>query len=239
MMAGEGEVAVLEQIVPLAGGLFPYVLSWSPESAASQVELETVFLVVLKREHGLIGALPLGAISDQELEAGQQARDGQALLGPSTSVMAACVHYDASGVISDVDEQVGVLLADFDESILSHIRPMGDEDELLGFHPAFPNVFPQPEDIISKALEWLQHQLSEDLGNLYSQEVTAESAGAQAAPKQASRSRPPKAPPGLGKASDFVKATPKSKRPTTASFPENPGLKKINPDQTGSIAIED
>ena len=215
-MAGEEELVVMDQVVPLAGGIFPYVLSWRPDSAFSQVDLEAVFLVVLKREHGLIGALPLGAISDQELEAGQLARDGQALLGPSTAIMTTGVHFDASGVVSDVDEQVGVLLADFDESVLVHLRPLGEEEPILSFHPGLPHVFPQPEDTIAKALEWLQSQLSEDLGNLYSHEVTAESAEAPVSPKQPAKSRSARAPPGLGKATDSGKA--KAKRPTTASL---------------------
>ncbi|CAK8999846.1 unnamed protein product, partial [Durusdinium trenchii] len=58
---------------------------------------ETMFLVVLKRAGGLIGAIPLGVISDEEIQRGLSEASPHAMLGASTTIMVPGVHQDPSG----------------------------------------------------------------------------------------------------------------------------------------------
>ena len=178
---------------------------------------ETMFLVVLKRAGGLIGAIPLGVISDEEIQRGLSEASPHAMLGASTTIMVPGVHQDPSGGWELSGIEVALLVADFTSQVSDLLRLMVPEEPVFAFVSGQPAILPRPEELVSQVLEWLAaqglarpegpYQVDEEV------EVTAQS-GETAPPKAKGRS--PRAgrdgPASPGKAS-----TTKPKRVTTAS----------------------
>ena len=141
----------LEQLVPLAASWVPYVVQWESEFQAGQI-LESIFLVVMKRSGGLLGALPLGVITDEELEQAVSHPLPGALLGPSVTMMVPGVHQLEDGNFVDMEEELGVLVADFDEGVVPLLsRYLPGDRRPFGFHAEVELAFPKSDELVAMA----------------------------------------------------------------------------------------
>ena len=109
---GAGVGLDFKDLVPLSVSLVPYVVLW-PSDLQQGADLESLFLIVIKRAGGLIGALPLGVISDREIASGSSEANPHALLGASTTIMVPGVYQNSQGVWEPSESEVALLVADF------------------------------------------------------------------------------------------------------------------------------
>ena len=125
------------------------------------------------------------------------------------------------GVVSPIGAQLQTLVVDMDVAVLVHLREMEDVEPIMqGFSEDDPYAVPSPDELLAKALAWLESLdgLGERLGPLWytpaqTEESTEEAKVSQGGlPKQ----RPKAAPRGGGTPTGVPKE--KVKRPTTASL---------------------
>ena len=213
---GAGVGLDFKDMVPLSVSLVPYVVLW-PSDLQQGADLESLFLVVIKRAGGLIGALPLGVISDREIASGSSEANPHALLGASTTIMVPGVYQNSQGVWEPSESEVALLVADFTADIAQILRPMTEDDtESFPFVTDHIEIFPEPSHVVSQVMEWLATQgLSVPEGPYQSdaQEVTAQSGGTPPA-----KSSTPRRPAGPKGAMSSAKPSPKPKRVTTAAL---------------------
>ena len=153
----EEEFMSFEQLVPLTAGVVPYVIAW-PTDLHPGTSFETMFLVVIKRAGGLIGAIPLGVISDKEIQRGMSEASPHAMLGASTTIMVPGVHQDPSGSWELSGIEVALLVADFTSQVSDLLRLMVPEEPVFAFVSGQPAILPRPEELVSQVLEWLAAQ---------------------------------------------------------------------------------
>ncbi|CAK9028993.1 Phosphodiesterase [Durusdinium trenchii] len=217
---GAGVGLDFKDLVPLSVSLVPYVVLW-PSDLQQGADLESLFLIVIKRAGGLIGALPLGVISDREIASGSSEANPHALLGASTTIMVPGVYQNSQGVWEPSESEVALLVADFTSDVAQLLRPMTEDDtESFPFVTDHIEIFPEPSHVVSQVMEWLATQgLSVPEGPYQSdaQEVTAQSGGATP-PAKSSTPRRQVGPKG---ATSSVKPSPKPKRVTTAALAES------------------
>ncbi|CAK9019750.1 Uncharacterized protein SCF082_LOCUS14645 [Durusdinium trenchii] len=217
---GAGVGLDFKDLVPLSVSLVPYVVLW-PSDLQQGSDLESLFLIVIKRAGGLIGALPLGVISDREIASGSSEANPHALLGASTTIMVPGVYQNSQGVWEPSESEVALLVADFTSDVAQLLRPMTEDDtESFPFVTDHIEIFPEPSHVVSQVMEWLATQgLSVPEGPYQSdaQEVTAQSGGATP-PAESSTPRRQVGPKG---ATSSVKPSPKPKRVTTAALAES------------------
>lgn len=118
-------------------GFHPYVLEPGGEKLEEYVSLPCLVLVTLKREHGLLIALPSDAV-DEELCSQAQHADPLDLLGPSKQIEVAGAAMDFAFPYADpmeVDIKVKVLLMDFSMEAVPSLKSVDEYDmvEVKGF----------------------------------------------------------------------------------------------------------
>ena len=214
----EQEEPWLQELVPVSQQVVPYVLTWESELVQGS-QLEALFLVVMLRDGGVLGALPLGVISDQQLgDVSQSLEEGQ-LIG-NFSVMTTPGVRREGDVWLPVDQEVMALVVDFDQAITGYLREWDPAEQgLFGFVSEDERIFPQPQELVAKALSWMMEtDLLAPAGRYSAEEVTAQSEGpSPVAPKARAKA---KALSGQGGDMPSGKA-PRPKRPTTTSLAQS------------------
>lgn len=104
----DGELT-MDELVVVSESLEPYVLTYQP-SGPHDGAVEVTALVVLKRENGLLLALPVGALSEEVLLKGK-AGEAEDLFGPSAVVKVPGVIMDG-GELTSTGTSFEVLLVD-------------------------------------------------------------------------------------------------------------------------------
>ena len=194
----------MADLVPLSVERRNYVLEWR---AADEDDghVEVYAYVVMKRVGGVLLALPVGSIPDEDLEGPETG-----LVGPSTVV-------SVPGVLLQEDQEVGigfsmdVLLVDMSAGVAEHMRPAGDDELMaLTFAQDDPYACPDLEILQQVAMSWIQ----DNQGNMSSEWFSADTEEErQASP---TTRKPRRKGPVQGSPTD--PGGQKPKRPTTASL---------------------
>ena len=197
----------MDNIILAVEAIKPYVLSWPLTDEEEDGEAETTVLAVMRREGGILLALPAMFLPQRLVDAGN-AEDSDGIFGPSfvTEVPASIVD---GGVVSPTGTNVEVLIIDCKPEVLCHMREFGiQEDIVYNFDEDSPFAFPIVDAMLPMISEWASRAHDMRAG-FYTPEDAVEEDQAPRTP------RPRRQPPG--------KATPlgagaKPKRVTTASL---------------------
>lgn len=197
-----------DDLVEISRGRVLYVLEWNSEDADADGKKESFAIVVMRRAGGCLLALPQGFLSPEELSSAEVPGE---MLGPSHSVLVQGVVME-DGIQTEIGAEVPVLLVDMDQSVAQCMRPPEEVEDLAHmFLPDDPFAFPKPDELVAKALEWLQSLELTDV-EWYPTEVTA-SSGAGTPKRKAAPKRPKAAAVG-----DTALGKEKQKKATTATL---------------------
>ena len=208
----EQEEAEFPSVTSLAEGRVAYILEW-PSLEVEDGHKEALVFVVMKREAGLLLAVPDGFIPEEELGQANLAEAGGSVLGPSSVLVIPGVVAEG-GVDSPTGVDMNVLVVDMDASVVGQLRVADAvEDLAMGFDAEDPFSIPSPDVLVAKSLEWLSSAGLQQLEANYTPEVTAESVAGT--PKAAAPKRQRRKPAGGATASG---GGVQPKRATTASL---------------------
>lgn len=123
-----------------------YVFAWPiPEEGDIGDSLHAVCFVVMRREQGLLLAVPSGFVPLEDLQ--QSATEGS-VLGPHLNIQVPGVKADESDVLVEIGITLDVVLVDLASSVVGYLVPFTDstvpENLLLGFHLEDIAVVPSP-----------------------------------------------------------------------------------------------
>ena len=151
----------LESLVALDQDVEPYVLQW-PAELEEDGTMDIFVVAVMKRQGGVLLALPVGVLAAEDLDAGN--RGGGGVLGYSHTVVLPSVILDG-GAVNPTGEEVQVLLLDCAAEIVEQMRLVRPfEDIAYGFDLDSPYALPDPKATLAAARTWIQD--SEPLGGL-------------------------------------------------------------------------
>ena len=154
MMGSVATELTLEELVVVSESLEPYVLTYHPQSE-EEGAIEVTVLVVLKREKGLLLALPPSALSQEVLARGKLGH-AEDVFGPSAIVTVPGVILDG-GNISATGTSFEVLLIDCLSEVVHSLREYRAFEEIIyGFEDGSSFSLPDPVEITSKALAWVE-----------------------------------------------------------------------------------
>eukprot|EP00435_Cladocopium_sp_Y103_P016470 s334_g4.t1 len=133
--------------------LEPYVLTWHL-GPVEDGEAECAVLVLLKREEGILLALPGAFLPEDLISAGNRGDDG-AVFGPSFRCVVPSVIVDG-GVVSPTGVSVDVLVIDCLPSVLQHLRrPHVSEEIAYCYDDDSPFSVPSLDALMPEVREWL------------------------------------------------------------------------------------
>ena len=139
-------------------GVTPQVYVYEHPQGADDGVLECQAIVVMKRDHGFMVALPAGALTEAELVEGAEA-GMEAPLGPSLQVQVSAAVLTDEGPVPQPGVSLACLLVDFSAQAASRFTPMDpttDAEILLSFDSASPECVPEPSGLLQQALVWAQ-----------------------------------------------------------------------------------
>ena len=141
----------LSSVITLAQDIEPYVLEWP---AIEDGPNEALILILQCRPGGFLAAIPVGVVPEEILAVGNSSAP-PGPVGPSTAFIVPLKILD-NGVLSDSGEQGSVLVVDFHESVLSHVRlPEAFEEIHFSFDPDQPYGIPAPAELMARVRDWL------------------------------------------------------------------------------------
>ena len=153
-------VSLHSEFVP--AGFQLYLLNFKHALQLEEAEPgRTLAVVVMIRKGGFSLALPELAMTAEILEEGSQP-GSQGLVGPSVRLEVACWAIDEEA-FADLPATVEgrvmtVLLVDFADGILPDLREVQTKEDLEaahGFDVLEPYLVPSTEDLVSKAIAWI------------------------------------------------------------------------------------
>ena len=167
-------VVSLDNLVVVSQELEPYVLSLQtgPEEDG---EMEVVVLAVMKRQAGVLVALPTDVLLEETLDRGNSG-DQDLLFGPSTVVEVPSV-FQNNGVITSTGGRVSVVIVDCLPDILSSMRELiPGEPIIFGFDEQMPMALPSPDALLTEAVKWISAATSDRVAYYTPEEEEAEEA---------------------------------------------------------------
>ncbi|CAL1129194.1 unnamed protein product [Cladocopium goreaui] len=166
------DVLSLSSLVTVDLDLGPYVLEW-PAVPDTDGALEAVVLVVMKRQGGLLLAVPPLFIPASILERANAGQDAGAI-GASTSLVVPGVIVD-NGIRSPTGSLLEVLVVDVAADLVSQMRATNlAEDIAMAFDPESPFTLPSPVELLQGARDWIRGAGEETGLNFYSAEGQSE-----------------------------------------------------------------
>lgn len=130
----------------------PYVLTWPPPEEGEE-PTECSVLVLMKREGGLLLALPSMFLAEDVIDAGNTG-DGHAIFGPSLRTVVRLVLEDG-GVVSPTGMEAEVLVVDCTDQVLFHMRAFDQSEEaVFSFDEDSPFAFPALESLLAGVRAW-------------------------------------------------------------------------------------
>lgn len=166
------DVLSLSSLVTVDLDLEPYVLEW-PAVPDTDGALEAVVLVVMKRQGGLLLAVPPLFIPASILERGNAGQDAGSI-GASTSLVVPGVIVE-NGIRSSTGSLLEVLVVDVAADLVSQMRATNlAEDIAMAFDPESPFTLPSPVELLQGARDWIRGAGEETGLNFYSAEGQSE-----------------------------------------------------------------
>lgn len=209
----------LEDLKSVTEAAVRYVLCLGDEHSLDGAA-EAYTVVVLKREGGLLLALPDGFVSEELLLAGSLGEE-EAVFGLSKVVTIPGVIMEDSQLVP-IGVDLPVLLVDCKEEVVHSMRRLEiGEDFVIPFSAEDPEAFPRPAGVVASALAWLREVAESPFAGRYlsTPEVTAESGEGlplgmrpRPKPKASHQGARQEAPTGS------ERPKPRPKKPTTASL---------------------
>ena len=208
-------VLSLEDLILATEATEPYVLSWRLDPSSEELA-ECTVLAVMRREAGVLLAIPTGFVPEAELGALAAGRE-DAVFGPHIVLRVASLISD-SGVISNTGAYVDVLVVDCSLDVLGHLRPLAeDEEAVFSFDEESPFAFPSIDALLPLIREWATRSTDERAGF-----YTPEDADPEEVEAEASSPTPQRRKPAIRKGTPLGGgAKPKPKKPTTASLAQD------------------
>ena len=213
-------------VVQISDRYQPYVLELGDEIEGSAF---AVALVVLKRETGVLLAVPQDFFAEEVLAASQDA-GSEDMIGPSILVKVPVARLAGHGIgppTGQVEAEVDMVLVDATSDILAQLSPVDPTSpqwDLMHFFHSDPELYPKMDPLVSAAWDWILSPAAGERAQYYSAEEEVPECpvddvepeeGAAAAPAIANG--PGSSLPGGRKPS--AKGTlPKTKKPTVASL---------------------
>lgn len=210
-------------IIPMAAGFVPYVLELPASDDVEDGSVLAIALVCLKRDSGLLLALPKEFLHEDILEMGNLAGPDD-MLGPSKVIEV------PGGLLMDPTMQdppepeegteVSVVLIDALAEVAAHLKVMvpaqHDPASMYTFLSTRPDIYPCKPQLLEKVAEWISNPEAGERVNFYSaaeEETVANGQGAGFMEPSAKQ----RAGPGIGSAKAAPQVT-RVKRPTVASL---------------------
>lgn len=143
----------LEDLVSLKHDVVPYLLDW-PNVDFEGVS-EVAALVVGLRPNGFLLALPVGFIPEEILAVGNSTSP-PGLIGPSV-VLVVPGKILEEGVLVPIGSDVPVLVVDFSEKALRHLR-LPEEQEVVtySYDQDQPFALPDPDRLLASIQDWVK-----------------------------------------------------------------------------------
>ena len=209
------------------GIVMPYVVSPPVAGAPGDRSSHVICIPVLRREGGLILALPADTVPPVLRDAGQLP-DASGLLGPSAVLDVEAVEENEDGAEVLLGFQLPVLVADFQDEAVRYMAPFDPSahQDATPFSLDHPQAFPECSALVALTLSWVRTQIGERTAFYSAAEGEEEAAAADA-----------ELLPALAKASPSPKnPAAKPKRITTAQLAEKVGSLPALTAQLQSVA---
>ena len=143
----------LENVVTVSEALEPYILSLEADQDVDG-EIEVTALVIMKRQAGVLVAMPADILSEETLASGNSG-EGDLLFGPSVVVEVPSVIID-NGQVSPTGGAISVVIVDCLLDILARMRPFSVGELIVyGFDEDSPFALPSPDALLTEAVKWL------------------------------------------------------------------------------------
>ena len=219
----ENILPIHSEIVP--SGFQPYVLDALEGGLVDEDIGKALCFVVMKREHGLLLAVPYGLIPRDVLALGSQA-ELLDVVGPSLEVAVASALFQEESLLLDPvledGQKIPVLLLDVSSVVVAGLQEVVEFSEIqdvVGFDLDDVSRVPLPADLVAAAIGWSMEPgpASTERLQFYSADETAPD-GPATPPASRAPKRRGDTPSGTGKGG---KPTPQKKRPTVASVAES------------------
>eukprot|EP00435_Cladocopium_sp_Y103_P053894 s978_g17.t1 len=143
-----------------ASGFRPYVLDLLAADLAGEGLVFTLAFIVMRRQGGMLLALPELALSAEVQRAGNAA-GSEEMIGPSTKVEVQAAALDEDAVqhapVAVDGRALTVLLVDVSEELAIFMRAVEGPDDLtevMPFEVPEDHLIPLPEDLVERALAW-------------------------------------------------------------------------------------
>ena len=143
----------LDRITVAVDAIEPYVLTWHV-GEEEDGEAEATVLAVMKREGGVLLAMPALFLPQDQVDGGNaETEDG--VLGPSFVVRVPAVIYEG-GIFSPTGEEVDAMVIDCKSDILRSMRSFYHQEEIIyNFDEDSPYAFPSIDSLLPKIREWV------------------------------------------------------------------------------------
>eukprot|EP00435_Cladocopium_sp_Y103_P044067 s133_g12.t1 len=204
----------LNSLVLATETIEPYVLAWQLDPTSDEVA-ECTVLAVMKREAGMLLAVPTGFLPDAVLAEGEQSTE-ETIFGPHFVATVASVIEDG-GLVSPTGAYIDVVIVDCSAEVMDHLRQFGEEEErVFGYDEESLFAFPSIDALLPQIQSWARQPPGDRVGFYTPQEDEEEEPAEQTPPP--TRTRKP-ALRGATPSGGGAKA--KAKRHTTASLAQD------------------
>ncbi|CAE7234094.1 RPS24B [Symbiodinium sp. KB8] len=129
---------------------------WIYEHASGDGAIESLAVVLAKRPNGLLLAVPLGVIPEEELAVAQEAQMDD-LVGSSLVTEAPALAFAPSGFTPVPDQSLSAIVVDLSVQAVPRLSPWTPEssgDMVVPFDLSRPELVPDPAVLLQLALDW-------------------------------------------------------------------------------------
>ena len=144
---------------PLDSGVLElYTLAWPPDTAGADDAVVSMAMVVFRRPGGLLLALPLDSILQEDLQMASGS-EGDSLLGPHRVFIVPSFRDDMQE-LPDSEQDIDVLVVDVSAAILPALARYSEMDGATLCFSDDPAVLPSPDPLLKMVRQWLLVQAS-------------------------------------------------------------------------------
>ena len=144
---------------PLDSGVLElYTLAWPPDTAGADDAVVSMAMVVFQRPGGLLLALPMDSIPQEDLQMASGS-EGDSLLGPHR-VFTVPSFRDDMQELPEQEQDIDVLVVDVSSAILPALARYSEMDGATLCFADDPAILPFPDPLLKMVRQWLLVQAS-------------------------------------------------------------------------------